>query len=116
MKRCVTPPRPREVATSDPIQDSPEGVVLALSIQPRASRTEYVGVQGDALKFRVAAPPVDGAANEALCRFLASRLGVAFSHVIVKAGAGARRKRVVVKGVTGKQVRESLGPGKGVTT
>ncbi|TKB73467.1 MAG: DUF167 domain-containing protein [Nitrospira sp.] len=98
------------------MHDSPEGVSLSVHIQPRASRTEYVGLQGDALKFRVAAPPVEGAANEALCRFLASRLGVAFSHVIVKAGAGARRKRVVVKGVTGQQVRESLGLGKGATT
>ena len=47
-----------------------------MRVQPRASRTELVGRHGDALKIRVAAPPVAGAANEALVRFLAERLGV----------------------------------------
>ena len=56
------------------VQDSDEGAVLALHVQPKAARTEYVGVHGDTLKFRVAAPPVDGAANEEICRYLAEVL------------------------------------------
>jgi hypothetical protein len=68
-------------------------------VQPRASRTELVGRHGDALKIRVAAPPVDGAANEALVRFLAERLGVPSSSVAVTAGASGRLKTVAVSGV-----------------
>ncbi len=87
-----------------PVQDSPEGASLSVSIQPRAARTEYAGVQGEALKFRVAASPVEGAANEALRRFLASCFRVPISQVMIQSGAGARRKRVLIRGVTAQQV------------
>src|SRR5690349_9294235 len=53
------------------VQDTQTGVVLTVHVQPKASRTEYVGIHGNALKIRVAAPPVDGAANDELVRFLA---------------------------------------------
>jgi uncharacterized protein YggU (UPF0235/DUF167 family) len=71
-------------------------------------RTEYAGVQGDAMKFRVATPPVEGAANEALCAFLAERFGIPRSAVAVRAGHGSRRKRVLLKGVSAKRVRAAL--------
>ena len=58
-------------------------VVLAVHVQPRAPRTEVVGRYGDALKIRVHAPPVDGAANAELVRFLAERLGVPRSAVTI---------------------------------
>ena len=77
----------------------PGGVELALHIQPRASRTELAGVHGDALKIRLAAPPVDGEANEELVRFLAKRLGVAKSSVTIVAGGTGRRKRVRIEGM-----------------
>ena len=84
-----------------PLQDSAEGVLLTIHVQPNASsRSNYVGLHGDALKIRIASPPVDGAANEALCRFLSEQLTVPISQVIIRAGHGARRKRVLVKGVT----------------
>ena len=86
-----------------PIQDSAEGALLTIHVQPNAARSAYAGLHGDALKIRIASPPVDGAANEALCRFLSQQLGVPMSHVIIRAGHGARRKRVLVKGVTGRQ-------------
>ncbi|HKN88340.1 MAG TPA: DUF167 domain-containing protein [Nitrospiraceae bacterium] len=76
---------------------------MTIHVQPNASCSNYVGVHGDALKIRIASPPVDGAANEALCRFLSERLAVPMSQVTIKAGHGARRKRVLVKGVTGGQ-------------
>jgi len=69
-------------------------------VQPRASRTELAGRHGDALKIRLAAPPVDGAANEALVRFLAERLEVSRSAVRLEAGATGRAKLVRVTGVT----------------
>lgn len=86
------------------LQDSEEGVLLAVHVQPRASRTEAVGVHGDALKIRVAAPPAEGAANEALCRYLAARLNLARHDVRICAGQGARRKRVLLKRVTAGRV------------
>ena len=89
---------------NSPIQDSAEGVLLTIHVQPNASRSNYVGLHGDALKVRIASPPVDGAANAALCRFLSEQLTVPVSHLIIRAGHGARRKRVLVKGVTTAQV------------
>jgi uncharacterized protein len=68
-------------------------------VQPRASRTELAGRHGDALKVRVAAPPVDGAANEALIRFLADHLDVSRSAVRLEAGATGRIKVLAVTGI-----------------
>ena len=84
------------------------GVRFAVQVQPRASRTEIVGVHGDALKVRVAAPPVDGAANEELSRHLARQLGVAASAVQVVGGATGRRKIVEVDGITTDRARTRL--------
>jgi uncharacterized protein len=80
-----------------------------IHVQPGAARTEYAGPHGDALKFRVAAPPVEGQANETLCRALAERLGVVRGAITIATGSGSRRKRVLIRGVTGAQVREALG-------
>jgi len=91
------------------VQDSPEGASLTVHVQPKAARTEYAGVHGDALKFRVAAPPVEGAANEALCAYLAERFGIPKNAVGVLAGQGSRKKRVLLKGVASKRVMEEFG-------
>jgi len=85
------------------------GIRLRLHIQPRAATTELAGVHGDALKVRVAAPPVDGAANEALVRFLAEQLGVPRSAVRVESGAASRAKVVAVDGVGLEAARRRLG-------
>ena len=82
------------------VQDTKAGVALSIHIQPRASATECVGIHGDAIKIRVAAPPIDGAANDELIRFLARRLSIPVTSVQIKSGAGGRHKRVVIKGVT----------------
>jgi hypothetical protein len=68
-------------------------------VVPRASRTEIAGLLGDAIKVRLAAPPVDGAANEALVRFIAERLGVPRSAVSLEAGTSSRAKVVEVYGI-----------------
>lgn len=90
------------------VQDSPEGAVLTIHVQPKASKSEYVGPHGTTLKIRVAAPPVGGTANEALCAYLAERFGIPKSHVTIQAGQTVRRKRVLLKGVTAKRVREAF--------
>lgn len=81
-------------------RETKDGTVLTVHIQPKASRTECVGRHGDALKIRVAAPPVDGAANEALIRFIAKALALPSSAVQIEAGASGRRKRIKITGVT----------------
>jgi uncharacterized protein (TIGR00251 family) len=67
-------------------------ITLTLHIQPGAKKTEVAGLYGDALKIRLAAPPVDGKANAALIGFIASRLGLAKSAVSLKSGQTSRRK------------------------
>ena len=74
-----------------------EGFVLALHIQPGAKQTAIVGLHGDALKIRLAAPPVDGKANAALIDYLAERLGIARSALEILSGQQARSKRVRIR-------------------
>jgi hypothetical protein len=88
----------------------PGGTRFRVRAQPRASRTALVGEHGDALRVRLAAPPVDGAANDELTRFLAKRLRIAPSRVAVIAGAGGRDKLVRVEGVEPDAVRAALLP------
>ena len=71
---------------------------LTLHIQPGAKKTEVAGEHGDALKIRLAAPPVDGKANAALIAFVADRLGLAKSAVSLKSGQTSRRKVLEVIG------------------
>ncbi len=73
-------------------------LILTLHVQPGARRTEVVGPHGDALKLRLAAPPLEGKANAELIRFLAEALGVSPRAVTLVAGNASRRKRVAVAG------------------
>ena len=82
------------------------GVVLSVYVQPRASRTEAVGLHGHALKIRVAAAPADGAANDELCRFLARHCDVPLNAVEILSGVSSRQKRVLVKGQSVEQMRD----------
>jgi len=90
------------------VQDTKAGAVLSVYIQPKASTTECVGIHGDALKIRVAAPPVDGAANDELIRFLARQLSIPSTSVRIHSGAGGRHKHVLVKGITAQLVMARL--------
>lgn len=85
-------------------------VRFTVRVQPRASRSEVVGLHGDALKIRLAAPPVDGAANEALVRLLAGLLGVPRRAVRIEAGLASRSKLVEVDGVESDAVRRLAHP------
>lgn len=83
----------------------PDGAVrFEVRVQPRASRTELAGMYGGALKIRVAAPPVDAAANRALIGFLAECLGVARRSVRIVAGETSRTKVLEADGVTAQQI------------
>lgn len=80
-----------------------------MHVQPRAKATEIVGRHGDAIKVRLQAPPVDGAANQELIRFLASALHVRPADVTITAGRSGRRKTVTITGVTREAVETALG-------
>jgi len=90
------------------VQDTKDGAILTVHIQPKASTTECVGIHGAALKIRVAAPPVDGAANEELIRFLARSLSIPVTSVQIQSGANGRHKRVRLNGVTAAHVTARL--------
>lgn len=78
-----------------------EGSVrFTVHVQPRASRTEVAGVHGDALRIRLSAPPVDGAANAALVEFLADTFAIPRRAVRILAGDTSRAKLVELDGVT----------------
>lgn len=86
--------------------DAQDGVVrFAVHVQPRASRSESGGLHGEALKVRLSAPPVDGAANAALIELLADVLGVPRRSVRIVAGLQSRRKVVEVVGATADRVQ-----------
>ncbi len=75
-------------------------IILTIHAQPGAKRSEVAGLHGDALKVRLAAPPVEGKANEALLRFIAERFAVPVRNVELLRGAQSRHKMVKVSGST----------------
>jgi uncharacterized protein len=77
---------------------------LTLHIQPGAKKTEFAGLHGDALKIRLAAPPVDGKANDALIKFIAETLRLPKSAVNLKSGQSSRRKVLEVTGTEAARV------------
>jgi uncharacterized protein (TIGR00251 family) len=77
-------------------------------VSPRASRDEILGWREGSLRVRLKAPPVEGRANESLCRLLASWLGVPPSAVEVTSGLTLRTKRVRIGGRTQAEVEEAL--------
>ena len=91
------------------LRDAEDGVRLRVRVRPRASRDALGGEQDGALVVRLKAPPVDGAANEALARFLGRALGVAPSAVRIVKGEAARQKLVAIAGLDAKSARERLG-------
>ena len=87
------------------IDVGPSALRVRVHVQPRASRSEIVGLHGEALKVRLQAPPVDGAANEALVALIADRLGLPKRAVRVVGGATSRSKTVEIEGTTQAAVR-----------
>jgi uncharacterized protein len=90
------------------LREGPGGVTIEILVQPRASRTRIVGEHDGRLKVQLAAPPVDGEANDALVAFLASTLGVRRSDVSIERGDTGRRKTLRISGATASAVRTAL--------
>ncbi|MBM3804397.1 MAG: DUF167 domain-containing protein [Acidimicrobiia bacterium] len=81
---------------------------FAVRVQPNASKTGAGGRGGECLKIRIAAPPVDGKANEALIGFVARRLAVPKSSVQIRSGFSSRRKMMQVEGCSAEQFQSFL--------
>ncbi|MGA2751566.1 MAG: DUF167 domain-containing protein [Verrucomicrobiota bacterium] len=86
------------------VQARPDGVYLAVKVQPRASRTEIDGPLGNELKIKVTAPPVDAAANQALVDLLAETLDCSRGAVSIVRGRSSRRKTVRITGMDAETV------------
>jgi uncharacterized protein (TIGR00251 family) len=76
------------------ITAKPESLIFKITVQPRAARNQAAGLKGDALKIKLTAPPVDGAANKALLQFLAKTLGVPKSSLAIHSGESSRIKLI----------------------
>jgi uncharacterized protein (TIGR00251 family) len=88
--------------------DIADSVTLSLRIQPRASKNELVVMENGGLKIRLTAPPVDGAANEALTRFLADIFSVSKSQIDIVSGHTSREKTVRISGASNADVKRLL--------
>lgn len=94
------------------VQENAGGATFAVRVSPRASRTAIAGIIGEGaeamVKISLAAPPVDGRANEALIAYLANVLDVARADVAVVSGAQSKNKKIRIKGRSTEQVRQML--------
>lgn len=88
----------------------PPASTLRVRVIPRAKRTMVDGERGGAVVVRLAAPPVDGAANAALIAFLAGVLGLPRRQIVIAAGGKSRDKRVEVSGLDEPSIRARLLP------
>lgn len=75
-----------------------ETITLTLHVQPGAKRSEIVGLHGEALKIKLAAPPIEGRANEALLKFIADLFAVPLRNTELKQGGQSRHKVVAITG------------------
>lgn len=83
-------------------------VSFKVRVQPRASKTEISGEHDEALKLRIAAPPVDGKANQECRRFLAKTLGISASSVEIVSGESSRDKVIRVRNLSAGHIKEAL--------
>jgi uncharacterized protein (TIGR00251 family) len=90
------------------LHEKDDAVSFRVRVQPRASRTELAGLHGEAIKIRIAAPPVDGKANDECRRFIAKLIGVAAASVEIVAGESSRDKVIRIRHTTVARVREAL--------
>jgi len=81
---------------------------FSVYVQPRSSRTVVVGTHGDAIKIKLKAPPVDGAANDELIRFVAKTLAVPRTTVHIVSGLTSRRKRLTIDGIPTTDAQSTL--------
>jgi uncharacterized protein (TIGR00251 family) len=92
------------------IKETTDGVVFNIRVLPRSSRCELTGIQDDALKLKITAPPVEGKANEECIGFLSKLLGIRKSSIKIIAGHKTKNKRVLVSGIKKEDIESIIGP------
>ncbi len=93
-----------------PVRSGPDDTVdIDVLVVPRASRTRVVGLHGDRLRIQLAAPPVDGAANQRLIELIAEQVGIPRSAVLIARGETGKRKTLRLRGTSTDAVRHALG-------
>ena len=90
------------------INETAEGINLAVTIQPRAARNQIVGLHDDALKIKLTAPPVDNAANKMCIQYLAKCLGLPKSALEIVSGRTSRNKQLLIRPRSGKDAALEL--------
>ena len=96
------------------IRDHPQGIMFKVFVQPRSSKNRITGLHGDAVKIKLTAPPVDGAANKMCIQYLAKCLDVQKSSLDILSGHTGRTKYVLLRttegisGLTGKKRLKNL--------
>ena len=90
------------------LKEDAEGITLRVRIQPGASRDQIVGVVEGALRLRITAPPVEGAANKQCIKFLAKKLHIAKSKIALLKGEHARKKVLRMSGVSTADLKKLL--------
>ena len=95
------------------LTEKKEGLVVKVAVVPRASRNQVAGLKEDALKIKLTAPPVEGAANKACLQFLSKTLGLPKSSLTIVSGESSRTKRILIRlnpkdTKSTKQVRDKL--------
>lgn len=93
---------------TEAVEAAEGGVLIRVRVQPKASRNAITMTPEGRLRIALTAPPVEGAANAALLRFLARHLGVKRQHVILRAGERSRDKTVFVSGVGAEAICDRL--------
>jgi uncharacterized protein (TIGR00251 family) len=91
------------------VDESDQGVILRVQVQARASRDEVAGVHGDALKIRITAAPVAGAANRHLLKFLAKKLGIPRGQLAIDSGLTSKVKRIAIREISAAEIERLLG-------
>jgi uncharacterized protein (TIGR00251 family) len=92
------------------VQRTGTRIRITVRVQPRASVTDVTGLHGDALRVRLRAPPVDGAANAALVELLSVTFGIPRTFITIVAGVSSRMKIVELAGITEERVRQLVEP------
>jgi len=87
----------------------PEGTVLTVRVVARAKKSSFAGWYNEAIKVRLAAPPVEGKANQALVAFLAKTFGLRKQQIELLSGDRSRHKRILIRSLTPEEVASRLG-------
>ncbi len=93
---------------NDWIKELSEDLLISINVQPRSSKTEIIGIQDHALKIKLTSPPVEGAANSLLIKFISKELGIAKSRIKLKSGEKSRQKKIIIEEMSEKGFLEKM--------